>query len=110
MTNVSIDLYVINECEMHIIKQLDYEKEEYIISIDTNSGIGYLLDEESHDVILESEDFGLSVNGTPRELREKAFYVIIEYLLLKTKLTISEDSPRKKIIQEFCKGLAEHMI
>lgn len=108
-TNISVSIYPINDFELLIRKSSSLMSIEYIISVDTDTGVVYLLDGESRNVIVQSEDFGLATMGVKKDTRANAFSVIVRYLLLRAKVTVC-DLEKGAIIDQFCNGVADHMI
>ena len=108
-TNINVSVLPLDDCELSIRKSSASMSIEYIISIDTYTGIAYLLDGESRNMILQSEDFGLAGHGVSKDTRASSFRVIVRYLLLRAKVTV-RDPGKAKIIDQFCDTVADHMI
>lgn len=110
LKNLNVSVYVINEHELMFRKAAKNYSVEYIIAADAGNGVLYLLDGESRNILMTSEDFGLAEKGVPRDTRISALCTIIKYLLLRAKITVNEDSPNLNEIKKFCDILADHMI
>lgn len=108
-TNINVSVTPINESELAIRKSAEKYSVEYIISVDTYTGLVYLLDGESRNVILQSEDFGLATRRLKKDTRANALNVIVRYLLLRARVTVC-DHEKAKIIDQFCNSVADHMI
>ncbi len=108
-TNINVSIIPLSESEIMIRKSAEKYSIEYIISVDTYNGIVYLLDGESRNEILRSEDFGLAAMGLKKDTRDNAFSVIVRYLLLRAKVTVC-DPEKAQIIDQFCSTVADHMI
>ena len=110
MANLNVSLYSISEYELMFRKSSKNCSIEYIIAADTDTGILHLLDGESRNLLMSSEDFGLAEKGVSKDTRVSAFCTIIKYLLIRAKITVSDDSPKADEINKFCENIAEHMI
>ena len=110
MANLNVSVYAINDYELMLRKAAKNYSIEYIIAADTDTGILHLLDGESRNLILSSEDFGLSKMGVSKDIRSSAFCTIIKYLMLKAKIRVRDDSVNLNEIKKFCNNIADHMI
>ena len=108
-TNIIVSVYPINDYDLLIRKSSASMSIEYIISVDTDNGIAYLLDGESRNEIMRSEDFGLATMGLKKDTRANALKVIVRYLLLRAKVTVC-DPEKAQIIDQFCNSVADNII
>ena len=107
-------IYELNDYELMIKKQVikkqgENAKREYILTFNTDTGIGYLLDGKTRAVIMESEDFGLTEKDISKETRVAGITAILIYLILGAKAVVPDDSLRRDAIVRFAKRIADRM-